>query len=1036
MKKITVLFLFLTNVILAQDDINPFTSNTNDPNTSGEKVHLYDIEIDGLKIPLEISYNHEGFKAMEAPGIVGLGWVFHDIGKITRKINHLPDDYNVSYYPPPESGGWFFNNNNQIGFTGVYYSYDTDYSTATAIKGTIDTSPDFYNFNSSFGKRALFTFDKTVTAENISLTSLFLDTNENFILDFNVNNFHYGVDNFQDVVFDLHEENGFTYSFIGGPSNTESHRSGIVQNQKNKDFYISKITSNHSTDEITISYEPAYYEAICLGIDAYKTSSMTYAVATYGDYYFKGESRLITSEIITPKEKIIFEYSDYIFIDYPSGDDEILPKLDAIYIKNLNDEIITSFHFVYSEWIDYRPLLTKIYQGEKGVYYPDAQDFYDPQGLDLMNVVKIKEFEYYDYTLLEGDLVGFSPNFAFTKIDAYGYYNGSNNNGLLPHESKSCSSSSVHAAANRVPDLSSMKQGVLKKSINNLGGTTEYDYQLNGEVLEIATSRGLYGGGLKISSITEMPDTNTTYTTTFEYSNLQGFTIDLNSPGYHMGNGSLKGYIVSMFEDEYQPQNTVNHYQTIGNFFGTVISKKFIKNVPNQDDSEIGDLYLKTKTTYTPNYKTLVRTPLTEKIEVFEEAEFTPDPNGPTGWEIPISKKEYTYGNISYPNSINANKIYTGGAVDCQGDYLGSNPSRVTIYNRPIYKIEMPLKEIRFEKYIQDDSGYSQTITSRQEFSYFGESDPNYALNVLRPKEVINYKNDVPVSKKKYKYMVEEFIPGAGLTNLTDFSTEDKTLLSNESNWVYEDGTWYLNSANFYEYLSDGKLSAGSLVIKSSLNQVYTESTFNPYYSGGFLSGVPLLNRVEYEYDLNGKIDLVKNIESGTFKKFYRYNDYYSPYLVNTVLEGNLNTPYGISIYRTSFENITGADYLETTDALTGKTVYAGTSGLNLGTYPIDVIVSYWYYKDNQWVFDSYIHTGGDVIISRPGADYIDEVWIRPMYTKLSGKVYNKYMESTHLIDDKGFIVKNVFDDFSRLIKQVDRDGNIINERTYNFTQE
>ena len=124
--------------------------------------------------------------------------------------------------------------------------------------------------------------------------------------------------------------------------------------------------------------------------------------------------------------------------------------------------------------------------------------------------------------------------------------------------------------------------------------------------------------------------------------------------------------------------------------------------------------------------------------------------------------------------------------------------------------------------------------------------------------------------------MVEEFIPGAGLTNLTDFSTEDKTLLSNESNWTYEDGTWILNSANFYEYLADGKLSYTSSAIKASDNTFYTESNFNPYYSGGVLTGVSLLNKVGYSYDANGKIDIIKDYENDTFKKFYRDNNSYN----------------------------------------------------------------------------------------------------------------------------------------------------------------
>ncbi len=1028
--------LFFTNVIFSQDETTPFTSNDNDPDKTGETVHLYDIEVEGLKIPLEISYNHAGFKANEASGIVGLGWKFHDIGKITRKVNHLPDDYQVSYNPTPDKGGWFFNDNSYISELG------TNTTNSETIREASDLSPDFYNFNSSFGKSALFTFDKTITAGNIGLSPLFLDTNDNFTLDFNLNNLHYGLANYQDVVFDLHEENGFTYSFVGGPNNAANFT--YYQEPKSiKDYYISKIKSDHSTDEILITYEEKIYLAKQHFETAFKGVNNSYYIRNNADNTYHTESELVPYLILTPREKISFEYKTYqapsLNIDGLST--QYLPLLESIYITNLNDEIITSFHFVYSEWIgDRRPLLTKIYKGEKGFYYGDyyAQSFYveDPS----INIHKIKEFEYYDYFMLEfGSNNTFINGTEIIDIDGFGYYNdngSSSNSGLLPGYYQICNAPGVHFN-NRLPNLEAIKQGVLKKSINNLGGSREYDYQLNSD--SAIGSGGLYGGGLKIASIIEKPDMNTTYTTTFEYSGLSGFTISLTNPESSMSGsmGSMyyrRSYVDLEFQDYCQECEGVNHYQTSGNFFETVISKKFVKidflDILQQGDFIEAELFSKTKTTYRPNYKTLVRTPLVKKVEVFNEFVF----DQMSSYEYLISKKEYTYDFVNYSEMINANRVYSYGITNCQGEYFYGAPSTIRIFNRPIYKIEMPLKEIKYEKSITEDSGYSQTITSRQEFSYFGENDPNYELNILRPKEIINYQSGIPVSKKKYKYMVEEFIPGAGLTNLTDFSTEDKTLLSNESNWTYEDGTWILNSANFYEYLADGKLSYTSSAIKASDNTFYTESNFNPYYSGGVLTGVSLLNKVGYSYDANGKIDIIKDYENDTFKKFYRDNNLSG--IINTVLEGygNTSTPY---VYRNSFENSNGVDYVETSNAFTGEKVYAGTTSLNLGSYPIKYIVSYWYYQNNQWEFNSYTHTGGDVIISKPpGADYIDEVWIRPRYTKLSGKVYNKYGETTNWIDDKGFMIKNIYDDFGRLIKQVDRDGNIENERTYNFTEE
>lgn len=1030
MKKFLIAFLLITNISFSQDESTAFTSNDNESDKMGEKVRLYDIEIDGLTIPLEISYNHRGFQINEAPGVVGLGWKFHDIGKITRKVNHLPDDYQVSVNPSPDKGGWFFNDNTYINETG------RNTPNSPLIKGISDVSPDFYNFNSSFGKSALFTFDKNVISGTVGLTPLFLDANDNFTLDFNLNNLHYGVNNYQDVVFDLHEENGFTYSFIGGPSNNNIYRSGTSQNMNLKNYYISIIKSNHSNEEVTVSYLEKTFENRILYETGYKTATSIRPIGTYRDYFFRGENKLVINEIVTPKEKISFEYRDYMFYDNPSGPNEYLPLLDAVYIKNLNDEIITSFHFVYEVWLgNNRPLLTKIYKGEKGVYYS--------QGLSLMNVIKIKEFDYYQYSQLDIDLQYSFPNYNFNNIDLLGYYNLSNNARLIHGESGICRSSSLYNV-DRTPNLNAIKMGVLKKSINNLGGTVEYDYILNAEVS--SSNNVWYGGGLKISSITEKPDVNTTYTTTYEYSGYSGFYIDSDNPlNSQMSGGTIKSvnsYVNEELWDRCQECDFVNHYQTSGNIFTTVISKKFIQidslDIMEQGVFEQADLYLKTKTTYRPNYKTLVRTPLVEKIETFKEYVFNPS----SSFSLLISKKEFIYdfelNNVNYSASVNANRVYSGGVTDCQGDYFYSAPNTITISNRPINRIEMPLKSIITEDYSTGEvNGRTvyQINKLKEEVTYFGENNPNYQLNVLRPKEITVYKNEFLISKKKYKYLIEEFIPNAGLQDLDVFNNESKTLLSNESDWTFDGSQWLLAKAELYQYYNDGKIKSISSTGKSANNTFFNESNFNPYYLNGELTGVPTVNKIEYEYDSNGKINFIKNDETKKFKTFYRENDL-SENSINSVLEGNTFSNE-FEMYRTSFENLTGPDYLETSNAYTGNKVFVGEIFDTGKEFPQGYIVSFWSYHENNWIFNEYIHNGGIVKVILPTlSDSLDELWVRPANTLLTAKTNNKYFETSHIINDKGFIIKNIYDGFGRLIKQVDQDGNINNERIYNFTQE
>lgn len=67
----------------------------NDISARGEKtidINLYDIEVKGLNIPINISYNTCGVKYKQSSGDVGVGWTLSPAARISRTIIGYPDE--------------------------------------------------------------------------------------------------------------------------------------------------------------------------------------------------------------------------------------------------------------------------------------------------------------------------------------------------------------------------------------------------------------------------------------------------------------------------------------------------------------------------------------------------------------------------------------------------------------------------------------------------------------------------------------------------------------------------------------------------------------------------------------------------------------------------------------------------------------------------------------------------------------------------------------------------------------------------------
>jgi hypothetical protein len=119
----------------------PVGHYTGIPNIS---IPIYEIEMDGKKFPVNISYHASGIKVAQEASSVGLGWALHAGGCITKEIRGWDD---FAAFPK----GYFFDmdfpqagtNNNVDMSTGSEDKWKYDLYLANAS----DPEPDLFHFN-------------------------------------------------------------------------------------------------------------------------------------------------------------------------------------------------------------------------------------------------------------------------------------------------------------------------------------------------------------------------------------------------------------------------------------------------------------------------------------------------------------------------------------------------------------------------------------------------------------------------------------------------------------------------------------------------------------------------------------------------------------------------------------------------------------------------------------------------------------------------------------------------------------------------
>ncbi len=468
-------------------------------------IPLYTYELDGIKIPISISYNASGVKVSEFSTPVGLNWSLEAGGQISRTVRGMADEEPDAWFDEGFlSDSWYssYNPNDpydwQEDMKGLYINDYNGYA-----KGR-DHNPDLFSY-SFLGNAGTYihttTGDIFKERQNGIQISDFGNSDDSLEAD-DMNGNHYD----------------FYYSDTEKSSNTNISSSN---GDLTEDFFdwegntvtawkLSKITTKNGK-VVNFDYQNENMEYTLYGTEFHLT--VGYGCAAGGS----------PPQVKTlSKTNIMYKYNTQLIdkISSPDGNIEIdfnytsdsgLPatvwkkKLTSIVVRDVITGKVKEYRFTYLRFSgDQRLKLTSVYE----VGYDDNN-----------NMVQKPPyvFTYNNYGPL--------PSKDSYSQDFFGYYNASTGpSSLVPHLDNIGYPFQGYFDSNsrdRSVNPLALKNGILTDITYPTGGSTHFEYVPN-------AIGDKYCGGLRVSEIKDIDETGTYNRKTYQYENLYGKNMEDN----------------------------------------------------------------------------------------------------------------------------------------------------------------------------------------------------------------------------------------------------------------------------------------------------------------------------------------------------------------------------------------------------------------------------------------------------------------------------------------------------------------------------
>jgi len=447
----------------------PVSLNTGVPSV---KIPIWELREGQVSVPIDISYNTSGIKVEEIASWIGTGWNLNFGGGIFRTARGLADDVD---------GGFLRTSGDRTvdGFDLVTDINQRNELIRLSLDGTLDYQPDIFSF-SILGYQGKFFFDQNskeilmFSKSDVKIEPIYeVPSQHKNILEWRVT-LPNGVQCYFGEANAYDSSNGFTFD--------PASKSSINKPQGARNaWYISRVVDFTGK---SINYD---YESIIKNVSSFVAQGESFIPSNtmcnvnlltpdYSIYYSGISVSARIKQIQSSESKIVFIVEDTPRAD--NSEDKALKQIEVYQNGENRSNLITTFDFSYQ--------YTYNSTGEKQYPQPCINP---PSGelstrLFLASLTQTKENKSLpSYTFYYNELL--LPARSSFAQDYWGYYNGANDNSKLipevyiPNYWNPNGNSLNLKGANRKVNENFAQAGILKKIKYPTGGTTEFSYESN-----------------------------------------------------------------------------------------------------------------------------------------------------------------------------------------------------------------------------------------------------------------------------------------------------------------------------------------------------------------------------------------------------------------------------------------------------------------------------------------------------------------------------------------------------------------------------
>lgn len=456
-----------------------------------------------LSLSLGLSYHAGGHKVDDMASNVGLGWALNGLGRVTRTVKGIPDEKQVYGYlssEVPDANTYNYNGQYYRTSQGLYEQTNapsnkviTDYNTSYSYlikdisESTRDGEQDIFSY--SFGSaQGRFVINKNKQVVPLEYTNSKI-----------ISTFSYGNPSGAILGFQITDDNGLIYKFDfiewqtattyqlppTGSIKLQSYASSWLLTKIIDPFVNDSIVFNYTTNQLSPKYETDFSESSVLSIGRCEGGNsgpleiplMPTSYPMTSETVFSFSSVVSNDPVITsincPDGSVIeFDYT-HNRLDYVNTN-----ALTNLRVKNSFGEVVKKFQLNYSYFNATSELVSP------GI--PTVNDYSKRLRLDnIQDIavndvgVKLTSFTYNELPLnirvsRNKDFWGYNINPSRNNLSYIPYtkFTGLEIGNLGAY-------GDAMDGADRTPDSTYIKAGVLEKITYPTGGYTQFDYEIN-----------------------------------------------------------------------------------------------------------------------------------------------------------------------------------------------------------------------------------------------------------------------------------------------------------------------------------------------------------------------------------------------------------------------------------------------------------------------------------------------------------------------------------------------------------------------------